>query len=79
MHTIKKSSAPRMGSRMGGGRAHWSVGADHAPRAAYIGNEEPALIDLVNDPLIRRIMKSDGLEQLDLVRAIETARDRIGG
>jgi hypothetical protein len=39
---------------------------------------EPALSDLIDDPVLRAIMTRDGIDCIDLVSAIDVARARLG-
>lgn len=39
---------------------------------------EPALSDLIDDPVLRAVMVGDGLECIDVVAAIDVARGRLG-
>jgi hypothetical protein len=39
---------------------------------------EPSLSELIDDPMMRAIMARDGLDCVDLVGAIDTARARLG-
>jgi hypothetical protein len=39
---------------------------------------EPSLSELIDDPMVRAVMARDGVDCVDLVGAIDTARARLG-
>ncbi len=47
--------------------------------ARFSGHEEPALTDIINDPITRRLMDSDGVAYDHLMDVIKSARTRLRG
>lgn len=45
----------------------------------YAANEEPPIDDLLGDPILSRLMASDGVRREHLLAVVETARARLGG
>jgi hypothetical protein len=47
-------------------------------RGRFADCEEPALSDLFDDPILRRLMASDGIAADQLMQVIATARMKLG-
>ncbi|HXS42545.1 MAG TPA: hypothetical protein VN766_20280 [Stellaceae bacterium] len=43
----------------------------------YVGNAEPALSDILNDPIVRLVMLRDGVRAEDLDKLVAQARDYL--
>jgi hypothetical protein len=43
----------------------------------YCGNREPRLQDLLSDPILRHMMRRDGVGMTALIRLIATVRRRL--
>ena len=46
---------------------------------AYNGRKEPALVEILDDPITRRLMDSDGVHYDHLMTVIKAARIRLRG
>jgi hypothetical protein len=44
----------------------------------FLGNEEPLLADLLDDPVMRYVMASDGIGQGELLTVMENAKEKLG-
>jgi hypothetical protein len=47
------------------------------PRQAFRPDPEPALGELIDDPVTQAVMRRDGVTREALVRVLESARNRI--
>jgi hypothetical protein len=43
----------------------------------YIGNREPTLLEILNDPVARLLMASDGLQVEEVLAHVDAARRRL--
>jgi len=48
-----------------------------ARRTLYSENQEPALVDLLTDPIMQRLMKSDGVKRDQLIDLIADVKVRL--
>jgi hypothetical protein len=49
----------------------------YSPRSRYAGNQEPDLADLLTDPLLHRLMASDGVHANHLIELIADVKVRL--
>ena len=56
----------------------WHADFSHVSRQWLEAGQEPALVDLLADPLVRLVMRRDGVSVSDLCNHIATARTRLG-
>jgi hypothetical protein len=54
--------------------SQWSVRS----ASYFLGNEEPTLVDLLDDPVTRYVMASDGIARDDLLMVLEDAKGKLG-
>ena len=54
------------------------AGFSHISRAWLEGGKEPALAELLADPLLHLVMRRDGVGMTELCNHIATARARLG-
>lgn len=70
-----KAIPPRLGSL--GSAAALFGGLGRKSASAYLGNGEPALADVMADPMILRLMARDGVAVDSLKSLIEDVRARL--
>ena len=56
----------------------WRADFSHVSRQWLEAGQEPALVDLLADPLVHLVMRRDGVTMKDLCNHIATARARLG-
>ena len=56
----------------------WHADFSHVSRQWLEAGQEPALVDLLADPLVHLVMRRDGVTMKDLCNHIATARARLG-
>lgn len=72
MHMLKKVKPGRILTRSS--TASWEPLRGNGPKPDdYLGNREPALSDLLKDPLVARLMASDGVDRAALEALTEAA------
>jgi len=49
----------------------------HSTRSRYAGNQEPDLADLLTDPMLHRLMASDGVHRDHLIDLIADVKVRL--
>ncbi len=73
----KPATVTREGHSDKSGRAVSFVGKTRGGAARYAGGEEPRLTDLMEDPVLRRLMASDGVHPEQLMAVIAEARTKL--
>ncbi len=56
----------------------WSTDFSHVSRQWLEAGREPALVDLLADPMVHLVMRRDGVAMTELCNHIATARARLG-
>ena len=56
----------------------WSAHFSRVSRQWLEAGQEPALVDLLADPLVHLVMRRDGVSMKELCNHIATARARLG-
>lgn len=56
----------------------WSADFSHVSRHWLEAGKEPALAELLADPLVHLVMRRDGVGMTELCNHIATARARLG-
>jgi hypothetical protein len=56
----------------------WSRDFSHVSRAWVEAGQEPALLDLLADPMVHAVMRRDGVSMTELCNHIAAARRRLG-
>lgn len=56
----------------------WSADFSHVSRHWLEAGEEPALVDLLADPMVHAVMRRDSITMTELCNHIATARTRLG-
>jgi hypothetical protein len=56
----------------------WSADFSHVSRQWLEAGLEPALVDLLADPVVHLVMRRDGVSMTELCNHIATARAQLG-
>jgi hypothetical protein len=56
----------------------WSMDFSHVSREWVEAGQEPALTDLLADPVVHLVMRRDGVTMTELCNHIAAARRRLG-
>jgi hypothetical protein len=56
----------------------WSADFSHVSRQWLATGQEPALVDLLADPVVHAVMRRDGVSMTELCNHIASARRRLG-
>jgi hypothetical protein len=72
VETNQKPQAERAAAKPG-----VSIGTRPRKRVGYKDNREPALADLLTDPILHRLLSSDGVRQDHLIELIADVKVRL--
>lgn len=75
-HLARRSSAfPHMTAMMP--NCARSPGKFEGSGLRYVGNDEPKVSDVMSDPLVARLLASDGVAKEDLATLVERVRHQL--